>query len=248
MPKRKIVRIDRDKCDGCGICIDACAEGALALDDENKAVLVSDIYCDGLGACLSGCPTGALTIIEEDVKPYDEGAVQRHLSRLRGVSPGPHSPAQPHAHGVSGGCPGSAMRSIERDSAAVPSSSPSEDSGPSGLVNWPLQLKLISPAAPYLHGADLVIAADCTAFAHTDFRRTFLRDRVCIIACPKLDEGRDRDIEKLATIFKECGIRSVMVAVMEVPCCRGLVSMVEEALRLSGFDRKPEVHVVSISG
>lgn len=240
---RNIVKIDQAKCNGCGLCITSCAEGAIRLV-EGKARLVKDQYCDGLGACLGECPQGAITIEQREAAAFDEVAVQHHLGR-QGASPA-HVPAAPkatpaphkHAAGgcpgamamsLGGGCPGSAARTM---SGHVPVSAPADAPTPSALRNWPVQLKLISPMAPYLEGADLCIAADCTAFAYPDFHKGLLAGKVLLIACPKLDETAPY-IEKLATIFTHNDIRSVEVVYMEVPCCSGLVHLVRQALAQS---------------
>lgn len=233
--KRKIIQIDEDKCNGCGICADACAEGALEVID-GKARLVGEIYCDGIGACLSGCPTGALTIEERDAEGFDPKAVDDLLAS-KGKAPAP-----PHA--AHGGCPGSRMQAFAPTPAAA---SAEVASAPSQLGNWPVQLHLLSPAAPYLDGADLLLAADCVAFALGSFHQDLLGGRVLAIGCPKLDDGQAY-VEKLATIFAERDIRTVTVAIMEVPCCRGLMQIVQLALAQSGKSIPTESIRVGIRG
>lgn len=233
--KRKIIRIDEDKCNGCGICVDACAEGALEVID-GKARLVGEIYCDGIGACLSGCPTGALTIEERDAEGFDPTAVD---DLLAGKGKAPTAP-----HAAHGGCPGSRTRAF----APAPAGGCAEvASSPSRLGNWPVQLHLLSPAAPYLDGADLLLAADCVAFALGSFHQDLLGGRVLAIGCPKLDDGQAY-VEKLATIFAERDIRTVTVAIMEVPCCRGLTEIVRQALARSGREIPTESIRVGIRG
>jgi Pyruvate/2-oxoacid:ferredoxin oxidoreductase delta subunit len=224
MPVRKIVEIDRDLCDGCGLCTTACAEGALALDGEGKAFLVRDLYCDGMGMCLNVCPTGALTIAERDSEGYDAGATHEHVARTRGpeaaaaVHPGPNAKSGSHAIGMAG-------------------------QAPSELTQWPIQLHLISPAAPYFAGADLLVAADCTAFARGSFHDDLLRGRRLVIACPKLDDTAPYE-DKLAELFRANNPKSVTVAMMTVPCCSGLQRIVERAVELSGTG--PIVHTALI--
>ena len=249
MAKRKIIEIDRDKCDGCGLCTTACMEGALELDDENKAVLVKEVFCDGMGACLDVCPTDALKVVERDSAEYDAQAAYAHVLKTRGKEAAQHvhgaqvaerKPA-PHFHA---GCPGSMAREISREDE------PQKDrpvSGRSELSQWPIQLHLVSPFAPYFQGADLLIAADCTAFSIGGFHQDLLKGKKLVIACPKLDDTEGY-IEKLAELLKRNDIKSLTVAIMTVPCCSGLYHMVEEAVALSGTRIKPEKVVVGIDG
>ncbi len=240
--KRKIIRIDEDLCNGCGICIDACAEGALELID-GKARLVGEIYCDGLGACLSGCPTGALTIEERESEGFDPAAVDQRLTAQGRAPLAAH--AAPGGHG---GCPGS--RAMAFGPAAAPAAcegSCGAVHAPSQLGNWPVELHLISPAAPYLDDADVLIAADCVPAALASFHQELLAGRVLMIACPKLDDSSPY-LEKLTTIFAERAVRSVTVAIMEVPCCRGLMEIVRRAVAASGRDLPLEVVRVGIRG
>jgi len=260
--KRKIIEIDRKLCNGCGRCTTACAEGALELDGEGKVVLVRDIYCDGLGACLDVCPTGALKVVEKDASAYDEDATATHVEATRGreavaavhrtvpadsgvaVRPGParHS-----------GCPGSMARSFtptrrttspQGQSLAV--APPSSDS-PSELGQWPIQLHLVSPAAPYFRECDLLVAADCTAFALGSFHQDLLRGKALVIACPKLDRVEGY-VEKLAELIASNTVYSITVAIMEVPCCSGLRRIVEEAVERSGKNIAPRVVIVGMDG
>jgi NAD-dependent dihydropyrimidine dehydrogenase PreA subunit len=236
--KRKIIEIDRTLCDGCGKCTTACAEGALELDDEGKAVLVREIFCDGLGACLDVCPTGALEVVEKDVAAYDETAALAHVSATRGPKAALHVHREPPQHQHSG-CPGSMARSFSPasrvatpardDVPAVPAAGPA----PSELGQWPIQLHLVSPAAPYFRECDLLIAADCTAFALGSFHADLLRGKALVIACPKLDRTEGY-VEKLAQLIAGNTIYSITVAIMEVPCCSGLSRIVAEAINRSG--------------
>ncbi|MCK9461246.1 MAG: 4Fe-4S binding protein [Proteobacteria bacterium] len=230
MAKRSIVRIDEEKCTGCGVCVPACAEGAIQIVD-GKARLAADNLCDGLGACLGDCPEGAITIEERDADEYDEAAVAKRLGR-----------APAHDHGHMGGCPGSRVMTFERPAAAAVAAA-----GPqaSELRQWPVQLHLVSPRAPYFQGADLLLAADCTAFAMGDFHSGHLKGKALAIACPKLDEGQDAYLEKLVALVDEARVNTITVLVMEVPCCGGLQRLVEEAL--SRASRKVPLKRVLVS-
>jgi NAD-dependent dihydropyrimidine dehydrogenase PreA subunit len=262
MDKRKIIEIDRDLCNGCGLCTTACAEGALVLDDENKAVLVKEIYCDGLGACLDVCPTDALKIVERETANYDSLAAYEHVLKTRGEE------AAGHVHGVGGketdqsagrqgvpaqnraplmgGCPGSAACDIPARVEAGEESG-KVISGASELRQWPVQLHLVSPYAPYFQGSELLIAADCTAFALGSFHASLLKGKKLVIACPKLDETEGY-IEKLAELIKQNDLRSLTVAIMTVPCCSGLYRIVEQAVELSGIKIKIQKKVIHIDG
>ena len=248
MAKRKIIEIDRDKCDGCGLCTTACAEGALVLDDENKAVLVREIFCDGMGACLDICPTGALKIVEREGEAYHPEETFHHVLKTRGRE------AARHVHGIediaasdgcgAGGCPGSRAREIRRDpepeEAAVRTAR-------SELSQWPVQLHLVSPHAPYFHGSDLLVAADCTAFALGGFHSEILRSKKLVIACPKLDDVSGYT-EKLAELIRHNHLKSLTVAVMTVPCCNGLRHIVQKAVEDSGISIPVRTIVVGIDG
>ncbi len=227
MAVRKIVEIDGDRCDGCGLCVSACAEGAIQLID-GKARLVKDDYCDGLGACLGECPQGAITIIERDAARFDEQAVEHHLARLGRPATG-HAPAPASYAAHAGGCPGSMMRQFD----ARPAATAAATDAPSALRQWPVQLHLVSPTAPYFRDADLLLAADCAAFACGDFHARFLAGHALAIACPKLDDP-DGYVDKLAAMITEGGIRSITVVMMQVPCCRGLERLVDLAVQIAG--------------
>ena len=241
MTKRKIIEIDRDKCDGCGLCTTACAEGALALDGENKAVLVREIFCDGLGACLDVCRTGALRVVERESDAYDPRAAFDHVLGTRG----PAAAAMVHGaggHPGTSGCPGSRACDIPLDAGTGPG-------GPavSRLSQWPIQLHLVSPVAPYFEGCDLLVAADCTAFALGGFHEELLKGRKLVIACPKLDDTRSY-AEKLTELIKRNNLRSLTVAVMTVPCCSGLLRIVDLAAELAGAPVEAKKVVVGIDG
>jgi len=214
MALREIIRIDEERCDGCGLCVPACAEGAIVLVD-GKARLVSESFCDGLGACLGNCPRGAITIERIQAAPFDEIAVARHLA----------NPASSETVPVAfTACPGSLKASFE-----VPAPVGDDGSRPSALRQWPVQLHLVSPAAAYFHGADLLLAADCVAYAVGDFHRDHLAGRSLAIACPKLDAHQEIYLEKLVALIDGAGIASLTVMVMEVPCCGGLVRLASAA-------------------
>jgi ferredoxin len=270
---RKVIKIDEEKCTGCGVCIPNCPEGALQVID-GKARLVSDLFCDGLGACVGHCPEGAMTVEERVGKPYDEkrvmvniaragqNTIRAHLAHLENHGATEYlrqareylaehrieldGPARAATRDASPcACPGS--RAIDlgcRDEAAA---QPAAASRPSRLRNWPIQLMLVPVRAPYLAGADVVIAADCTAFSYADFHEDFIKDKVTIIACPKLDDVA-RYEEKLTAMFAENAINSVTCVHMEVPCCSGLVHLIESALAASGKEIPFEEVTIGIKG
>lgn len=222
---RKIVKIDEEKCNGCGLCVPACAEGAIEIVD-GKARLASDVYCDGLGACLGECPQDAITIVEREADPFDEEAVEEHLSKRK-------TPANTKTlhHGASpqfAGCPGTLAKILKAAKTAAPENANSGET-PSSLTNWPIQIKLVPEEAPYFKGAELLIAADCVPFSVADFHRDILAGKTLLIGCPKLDDP-DFYRGKLARIFARNDIKSIDVIHMEVPCCFGLVRIVEQAL------------------
>ena len=224
--KRKIVSIDTEKCNGCGLCVNACQEGALKLIN-GKAVLTSDSYCDGLGNCLPECPTGAIEIIEREADDFDEEAVKSKTQ------------TEKHAEPHFGGCPGSRLRTMDRAPQPAPAGTPAAQSE---LRQWPCQIKLVPPDAPYFNGANLVICADCTAYAYPNIHQ-FMRNKITLIGCPKLD---DVDYsEKLTAILNRNDIRSITVVRMEVPCCGGIVHSVKTALQNSG--KFIPWHVITIS-
>jgi NAD-dependent dihydropyrimidine dehydrogenase PreA subunit len=246
MAKRKIIEIDRDKCNGCGLCTTACAEGALELDAENKAVLVREIFCDGLGACLDVCPTDALKVVERESGEYDSKAAFSHVLKTRGAAAASrvHGAGGGHAHIGHSGCPGSLAQEIP--------CGPEAEAGPaasvkSRLSQWPIQLHLISPQAPYFEKSDLLVAADCTAFALGGFHGSLLEGKKLVIACPKLDDTQGY-VEKLAELIKKNSLKSLTVAIMTVPCCSGLERIVRQAVALSGEPLEMKKVVVGIDG
>ncbi len=270
--KRKIIKIDEEKCTGCGACIPDCPEGALQLID-GKVRLVSDLFCDGLGACIKTCPVNAMTVEEREAEPYDEfkvmenvvkggkNVIKAHLKHLKD-----HGEEKFHDQAVEFlkqnnmeipqpdedkplpcGCPGTMQKDL-RTNKTRNSSEKAPASLQSELNNWPVQLKLMNPNATYLKNADIVIAADCTAFAYPNFHGKFLKDKVLIMFCPKLDSDLDIYIDKLANIFKTRDINSVSIVHMEVPCCGGVEMIVKEAMLQSGKTIILKDYTVSITG
>ena len=232
---REIVRIDEEKCDGCGLCVPACAERAIRIVD-GKARLDADNLCDGLGACLGECPQGAIVIERRNADAFDEQAVADHLG---------HAPAPAHPQGEpKGGCPGAALRQLTPD---PPPSENSADRRPSELRQWPVQLHLVPPTAPFLQDADLIVVADCVPFAYADVHRDFLRGRVVVVGCPKLDDGRAY-LAKLTEMFSSNRLNSLTVLHMEVPCCGGLLALVRQALAASGTEVTLQSVVIGIDG
>ena len=222
---RRIIQIDQDKCNGCGACAAACHEGAIGMVD-GKAKLLRDDYCDGLGDCLPACPTGAITFVEREAAPYDQKAVEENQRKSL------HQ----------GGCPGQRARQLRREQEA-----PACQAAPvSQLAQWPCQIKLLPVRAPYYDGADLLVAADCSAFAYAGLHQEFMRGRVTAIGCPKLD-GVDYS-EKLGAILASNDIRSVTVVRMEVPCCGGLEMAARKALAECGRDIPLRVVTLSVDG
>lgn len=210
---RKIIEINEDKCNGCGLCISGCHEAALQLIN-GKAKLVSDNLCDGLGACLPECPTGAMTIVEREADAFDEFAVKQRIASI-------NSPSFP----PKGGCPGSMSREIRRESEFVPATGEPQQSQ---LRQWPCKLKLVPTSAPYFDNAHLLVAADCTAYAYANMHAEFMRNRITVTGCPKFDNINYAD--KLTEILQSHEVKSVTVVRMEVPCCVGIVSSVKEAI------------------
>ncbi|MBN1604880.1 MAG: 4Fe-4S binding protein [Chitinispirillaceae bacterium] len=247
--KRNIITIDQQKCTGCALCIPNCPEGAIQIID-GKARMISDLMCDGLGACLGHCPEGAIRVIEREAEPYDEskvmenivaqgdGTIRAHLKHLKDHNqteyytvaleylkkigkevPAENTPEQAHYH--SGGCPGSKVKTMETAGGVK------EISGvvPSHLSHWPVQMHLLSPNSQHFKGADMVLAADCTAFSFGDFHSKFLKGKKVGIACPKLDNGTEIYTDKIRALIEVAEINTLTVVIMEVPCCKGLLSL-----------------------
>lgn len=233
---RKIIKIDEDLCNGCGLCVNACHEGALSMID-GKAKLLRDDYCDGLGDCLPACPAGAISFEEREAAAYDEEAVNARMAQKQQQTSGCN-------------CPGTKLRMLHKPSAPAQASA-SRPENPqfepvSQLRQWPVQIKLVPANAPYLQNAHLLIAADCTAYAHANFHTTFMQNRITLIGCPKLDQGDYA--EKLTTILKENDIKSVTVVRMEVPCCGGMEAATKTALINSGKMIPWQVVTIAVDG
>lgn len=236
---RKIIDINEDLCNGCGQCIVSCAEGALQIVD-GKARLVSEVYCDGLGACLGHCPTDAIRIIEREAEDFDEEAVEEHLKRMGKTA---HAPAK---EPVAPACPSARVMTFQSPCQMANRPVFNTDGG-SALSHWPVQIKLVPPTAPFLKGADLLVAADCTPAAYPRFHAEFLRDRVVMIGCPKFDNIQEY-VQRFADIFSSADIKSVTVVDMEVPCCAKLPLIVKKGLELSGRLVPLEEVVISTRG
>lgn len=232
---RKIIRIDEEKCNGCGLCASACHEGAIDMV-SGKAKLIRENFCDGFGDCLPGCPTGAISFEEREAPEYDESAVKKTQERKK-------MEEMKHMHSA-GGCPGSRMMQFTHSEEAP---APGAIGKPvSRLAQWPCQIKLVPTKAPFFDGAKLLIAADCTAYAYANMHEDFMRGKVTIIGCPKLD---DVDYtEKLTAIIRDNDIRSVTIVRMEVPCCGGLQRAAQNALQVSGKFIPWQVATISRDG
>ena len=247
--KRKIIKINEEKCTGCGLCVPGCHEEAIKIID-GKARLVSDTFCDGLGACLGECPEGALSIEEREAGPFDEKLVQETIARQKkdeSLSDGKSARQNLHVISHEGGCPGAAHTVLERK---TPASSGAIHSGtqPSELTHWPVQMHLINPAAEFFQGKDVVLAADCTAFACGDFHARFLKDKSLVIACPKLDEGQEEYVEKIRRLADEARINTLTIIIMQVPCCRGLIQIAQAGLHKATRKVPLKVVVIGIKG
>jgi NAD-dependent dihydropyrimidine dehydrogenase PreA subunit len=233
---RNIVKIDEKKCNGCGLCIPACVEGAIKIID-GKAKLVKDIYCDGLGACLGKCPQDAITIIKREAKDFDEKAAEEHLKKIQSKTK--------FDSNSSNSCPSVKIQTVEKNQEKTIQSNIQENK--SRLSTWPVQLKLLPPNASFLQNADLLITADCVPFAYTNFHQDYLKNRILAIGCPKLDDATLYR-NKLAAIFRTAKIKTVTIVNMEVPCCFGLNRLVNEAMELSGRKIPVKQETISIKG
>lgn len=272
MTKRKIININEEKCNGCGACIPNCPEGAIQIID-GKARLISDIFCDGLGACIGHCPQGAITTEERTAEPYSEKKVMKniikagektilaHLKHLKDHGETryleealeilkqknitvPFEETQPVPHNTCK-CPGAKAMDF---SAEKKQQATEQDIRQSHLGQWPVQLHLLSPNASFLHGSNVVLVADCVAYAYGDFHKDYLKRKVLAIACPKLDSNLDAYLQKLTAFIDEAQIASLTVMTMEVPCCRGLFALAQQATSLSSRSIPIKSIIVGIKG
>ena len=235
---RQIIHIDEEKCNGCGLCAEACHESAIAIID-GKAKLIRDDYCDGMGDCLPNCPTGAISFETREATAYDEAAVEENKKRKQAIM-------QESKVQLPLSCPGSTMRQMNRQSAHNASENTAACESVSMLTNWPVQIKLAPIQAPYFNGAKLLIAADCTAYSYAAFHKDFIKGKTTLIGCPKLD---DIDYsEKLTEIIRNNDISSVTIVRMEVPCCGGLEIAAKKAIQASGKFLPWQVVTISIDG
>lgn len=246
---RQVVKIDEELCNGCGLCVPSCAEGAIQII-EGKAKMVSERYCDGLGACLGECPQGAITIETREAEDFDEAAAMEHVKKTQAPEAVPahsHAAHAGHGHGHAGFvCPSARMldrthEQTNEDKSAAKGEVASE------LRQWPVKLYLVNPMAPYFEGADLIISADCVPFAYGSFHADFLKGKTLVTGCPKFDDT-EVYLEKLKDICKLNNIKSLTVVKMEVPCCSGLVHLAQMAITASGKEVPMEVVTVSLTG
>jgi ferredoxin len=275
--KRKIIKINEELCNGCGLCIPNCPEGAMQVID-GKVRLMSDLFCDGLGACVGHCPVAALTVEEREAEVYDEkrvmanivkqgaNTIKAHLSHLydhgetgyyneaisylseAGYKTEEFEVAKPVTHSEHHGCPGARMMDLSGRTSKKSDESADSIKRESELSTWPVQLKLANPRAPYFQGKDVLFAADCVAYALADFHKDYLKGKSLIIACPKLDDGAEIYVEKITTLIEQSDIASLSVMIMEVPCCSGIVHMVGEAMKKSSRKISFQVTKVSLRG
>jgi len=271
--KRSIIKIDEEKCTGCGLCVPNCPEGAIQIID-GKARLISDLFCDGLGACIGHCPEGAITIEEREAEPYDErkvmenivqvgpNTIKAHLAHLRehgqeeflkqavdylkeNKIPIPEEKEEKMSTPHFSGCPGSKNIAFAREDAAAEILAGKR---PSQLAHWPIQMHLLSPNAPHYQGADLLLAADCVAYSLGDFHKDYLKDKTLAIACPKLDEGQEIYLEKLKALIDVAKINTLTVMIMQVPCCGGLLHLAQHAVEEASRNIPVKSIVVSLRG
>ncbi len=236
--RRKIIEIDEALCTGCGQCIVDCAESALRIVD-GKARLVADKYCDGLGACLKGCPTGALRIVEREAVDFDEEAVQELLRQQKADDERPKHQ----------GCPSAALQSFGAQTPCQQANRASslQSAGASALSHWPVQIRLVPPTAPFLKNADLLIAADCAPIAYAGFHQDLLSGRAVMMGCPKFDDS-EAYVRKFTEVLTQGGVKSLLLAIMEVPCCQGMAAIVKKAMQAAGSTIPAELAVIGTRG
>ena len=238
---RKIIKINEERCDGCGLCVPACAEGAIQVID-GKAKLVADKYCDGLGACLGDCPHDALEVIEREADEFDETAVEEYLKTKQ-------APAPQKEETMPCGCPSTHMQQFEQPKQACPGSRLIDNRGanPTALSHWPVQIRLVPPEAPFLKGANLLVLADCVAAAYPGLHQDLMPGKTILMGCPKLDDA-EFYIQRFAEIFKKADIKNVTIAMMEVPCCSGMARIIKEAMKSAGAAIPIEEKIIGVKG
>lgn len=237
---RKIIEIDEELCDGCGLCVPDCAEGSLVIVD-GKAKMISDELCDGLGACLGSCPTGALKIIEREAEDFDEEAVEQYLAKQKQKK----QPSPPQASG----CPSAQLKTFAPQTPCQTANIPvmAAGGGTSSLTHWPVQIRLVPPTAPFLQGADLLVAADCTAVSAPNFQLDFLTGKVVMMGCPKFDDAKSY-IERFSEIIATCNLKSLTILIMEVPCCSSMIGIIKQAMERAGKSVPVEQITIATQG
>jgi Pyruvate/2-oxoacid:ferredoxin oxidoreductase delta subunit len=241
---RKIVEIDEELCDGCGMCAISCAEGAIAIED-GKARLIKESYCDGLGACLSGCPRGAVRVIERQADEFDPEAVEEHLEQQRLAQ---QKQVEHKEFAAACACPSSRIQTFVKGPLSQKDPAPKElGESQSELSHWPIQIRLVPPGAPFLKGADLLVVSDCAPVAYPNFHRKFVKGKTVLLGCPKFDNPQEY-MKKFAEIFRTADIRSVTIIDMEVPCCSAMPAIVQKGIQEAGKNITIEEVVISVRG
>lgn len=243
--KRKILEIDEERCNGCGQCASACAEGAIEIIN-GKAKVVKDSYCDGLGACIGECPEGALKIVERATEAFDPEAVEHHLKHKETFQTLKAEHSTLNTEVLPCGCPSTQMQIFSSPCEAA-NQPITQTSTTSALTHWPVQIKLVPPTAPFLKRAHLLVASDCTPVAYPSFHKDFLKNRTVLIGCPKFDDTEEY-INKFAEIFKNADIQSVTVLIMEVPCCSKMPAIIQQGMAIAGEQIPMEKVVISARG
>jgi NAD-dependent dihydropyrimidine dehydrogenase PreA subunit len=237
---RKIIEIDEELCDGCGLCVPDCAEGSLVIVD-GKAKMIADKLCDGLGACLGSCPTGALKIIERDAEDFDEEAVEEHLAKQKAAA----DKVAPKASG----CPSAQLKTFAPQTPCQAANKPvmAAGGGTSSLTHWPVQIRLVPPTAPFLQGADLLVAADCCAVSAPNFQLDYLTGKIVMMGCPKFDDAESY-VQKFSDIIATCNLNSLTILIMEVPCCSSMNGIIKQAIERAGKSVPVEQITISTQG